>query len=143
MARRYGGNKDMLLLTASESQGISVSDDGTEVLRAKGSRCLIGRLGAVKRLNKEAFKTLLLRIWRIRGQVFFKEIQENLWLFEFTEEEDRQRVLAGRPWLYDRIILVLNIFDGKTPPLQMVVTHSPIWIQVHDMPFGCMNRKIG
>lgn len=142
MARRYGGHKEMNSL-ASKSQGISVSDDEMDDLRAKGSRCLIGRLGAVKCFNKEAFKTLLLRIWRIEGQVFFKEIQENLWLFEFTKEEDRQRVLASRLWSYDRSLLVLNVFDGKTPPSKMVFMESPFWVQAHDMPLGCMNRKIG
>jgi hypothetical protein len=35
MAKRYGGHKEMNPLTASESQGISVSDDEIDDLRAK------------------------------------------------------------------------------------------------------------
>jgi hypothetical protein len=69
-----------------------------------------------KKINKEAFKTLLLRIWRTIERVFFKEIQDNLWLFEFDEESDKKRVLDGRPWCYECTLLILNEFDGRTPP---------------------------
>jgi len=80
---------------------------------------------------------------RIKGNIFFKEIQDNLWLFEFSDEEDLRRVLKGHPWSYDHTLLVLNEFDGKTPPSQMDFSFTPIWIQIHDMPLACMNRGVG
>ncbi len=76
----------------------------------------MGRLGVPKKLNKEAFKAILVRIWRLVGRLFLKEIQEHVRLFEFTEEGDKQRVLGGRPWSYDRTLLVLNEFDGRISP---------------------------
>jgi hypothetical protein len=100
-------------------------------------------LGVPKKLNKEAFKAILTRIWRPAGRVVFKEIQENLWLFEFFEDGDKHKVLAGRPWSYDRTLLILNEFDGQISPSQMDFSFSPIWIQIHDMPLGCMNRAVG
>lgn len=77
------------------------------------------------------------------GRVFFKEIQDNLWLFEFNEESNKKRVLDGQPWCYEHTILILNEFDGRTPPSQMEFISSPIWVQIHDMPLGCMNRRMG
>jgi hypothetical protein len=65
-----------------------------------------------------------------------------LWLFEFSEVADKIRIMEGRPWSYDRQILVLNDFDGQTPPSQLDFSHSPIWVQVHDMPLLCMNKVI-
>jgi hypothetical protein len=52
-------------------------------------------------------------------------------------------VLDGRPWTFDRTLLVLKEFDAKTPSSKMVFTHTPIWIQIHDMPLGCMNSGVG
>lgn len=63
--------------------------------------------------------------------------------FKFSEKADKRRVLAGRPWSFDQQMLVLNEFDGKTPPSQMAFTHSPFWIQVHDMPLLCMCKAVG
>jgi hypothetical protein len=57
---------------------------------------------------------------------FFKEIQDNLWLFEFDEDSDRKCVLEGRPWCYERSLLILNEFDWKTPPSQMEFNSTPI-----------------
>ena len=56
----------------------------------------MGRIGEEKKVNKEAFKDVLSRIWRIVGSVTFKEVQDNVWVFEFKEVEDKNRVMAGR-----------------------------------------------
>jgi hypothetical protein len=46
-----------------------------------------------------------------------KKIQENLWLFEFSDEGDKQKVMAGRPWSYDHTLLILNELDEQISPL--------------------------
>lgn len=112
-------------------------------LRANTTKCLVGRLGVPKRVNKEAFKSLLTRIWRTGGDIFFKEINENLWLFEFEDEKDCNKVLEGRSWSYDRTILIIEAIEGKKPPSQMKLHYILIWIQIHDMPLECMNIGVG
>lgn len=79
----------------------------------------------MKKIIKDTFKALMVRIWRVEGSVFFKEIQDNLWLFEFSEEADKQKVLEGQPRSYDRTILVINEFDPQTPRSQMCFRHTP------------------
>ncbi len=96
-----------------------------------------------KKLNKEGFKAILVRIWRPVGRVIFKEIQENLWLFEFEEESNKRKIMAGRPWSYDRTLLILNEFDGRLAPSHMDFSCSAIWIQIYNMSLGCMNRAVG
>jgi hypothetical protein len=89
-------------LSGGEQKGIEIAEELIQDLRIKGSKCLVGRLGVPKKLNKEAFKAILLRIWRPAGKLMINDVQENLWLFEFEEDGDKQKVLAGRPWSYDR-----------------------------------------
>jgi hypothetical protein len=96
-----------------------------------------------KKVNKEAFKTVLSRIWRADGCVVFKEIQDNLWIIEFLNEEVKQRVMAGHPWSFDHQIMVLKDFDGCVPSARMDFMHSLFWIQVHDMPLLCMSKAMG
>jgi hypothetical protein len=130
-------------LTEGEKVGIKVVEDDVEETRVKSKNCLVGKLWTERAINKEAFRTVLSRLWRTVGQVVFKELQDNCWLFEFSGESDRQRVMAGRPWSYDRVALVLIDFDGQTALSQMDFMHTPIWVQVHDMPLLCMNRSVG
>jgi hypothetical protein len=87
-----GGNGEFLggfPLSEGEQKGITIAEGTTQILCAKGSKCIVGRLWVPKKLNKEAFKAILIRIWRSAGRVVFKEILDNLWLFKFTEEVDK------------------------------------------------------
>ena len=52
-------------------------------------------------------------------RVHFKELKENLWLIEFSVGNNKRRVIEGQPWLFDCSLLVLQYFDGNTPPLQI------------------------
>jgi hypothetical protein len=130
-------------LTDGERVGIKVVEGDVAEIREKSLNCLVGKLWTERPINKEAFQTVLSRLWRTVGQVIFRELQDNCWLFEFSGDSDKQRVLAGRPWSYDRFALVLKEFDGKIALSQMDFMHTPIWVQVHDMPLLCMNRGVG
>lgn len=131
------------VLTKGEQVRIVVTEEDVGEARVHGAYCLVGKLWTNKKTNKEAFRTVLARIWRAEGRMSLKELQDNMWIFEFSDAETKFRVLEGRPWSYDRQILVLHDFDGFTPPSQMVFTHSPWWIQVHDMPLLCMTKSVG
>ncbi|XP_059436518.1 uncharacterized protein LOC132169508 [Corylus avellana] len=130
-------------LTEREKVGISIDDSEVAEAKLQGNRCLVGRLWTEKGINKEAFKSVLSRLWRISSRVSFKEVLDKLWLFEFADKTDKRRVLVGRPWSFDRQILVLKEFEGRVPPSKMDLRSSPFWIQVHDMPLLCMTKGVG
>lgn len=132
-----------IALTEGEKVGLVISEGEIAEGRMKGERCLVGRIGGERRVNKEAFRTVLSRIWRLAGSVVFKEVQDNIWLFEFEEVDDKRRVFEGRPWFFDRQILVIQEFDGSIPVSQMEFSFSPFWVQVHEMPLVCMNKTVG
>jgi hypothetical protein len=130
-------------LTDREKIGISISEGEVTEAKTLGDSCLIGKIWSEKAVNKEAFKSVLSSLWRTVGRVIFKEVEDNMWIFEFTDREDKKRVMAGRPWSFDRQIIVLNDFDGRVPTSQIDFSTSPFWIQVHDMPLLCMTKGVG
>jgi hypothetical protein len=130
-------------LTERERVGIQVTEEEIADTQAIGGKCLVGKIWTEKAVNKEALRTVLTGIWRISGGVNIKELQDNLWLFEFSDDLDKTRIMEGRPWSFDRRIIVLNDFDGRTPPSQLDFSHSPVWVQVHDLPLLCMNKAVG
>ena len=115
-------------LCEGERAGITITDGEIEEVRAQGGQCLVGRIWMARKVNKDAFKVVLTRVWRLTKGVIFKELDDNIWPFEFEEVDDIRRVMDGRPWSFDRQILVLNEFDGKTPPPQMAFKHSLFWV---------------
>jgi hypothetical protein len=113
-------------LPEGENEGIHVTEGDVAVGREVGTRCLVGKLWIERIANKEAFKTVLSRIWCLARSMVLKELQDNLWLFEFDEEDDKNRVVAGRPWSFDYHILVLKEFAGQCPPSHMTFMNSPV-----------------
>lgn len=105
-----------LTLSEGEKEGIEINEGEINVGREKVAHCLVGRVGSEKRVNREAFRTMLTRLWKPSSSITFKEVHDRLWIFKFSDLEDKDRVLLGRPWLFDRSLLVLYEFDGITPP---------------------------
>jgi hypothetical protein len=130
-------------LTMGEQVRITITEGDTMEIREKGDRSLIGKIWADKKNNKEAFKTVMSRLWRSVEGIVFKEIQDDVWIFKFSDTEDKQKVMEGRPWAFDRQLLVLNELNGQIPPSEMEFHHTPVWIQIHDMPLHCMTKIVG
>lgn len=130
-------------LTEGEQTGIVVLDTDVEELEQIGERCLVGRIITEKAINREAFRSLMTNLWRVKDGIQFKEIQDNLWVIEFAEMKDKKRILDGRPWLFDRHLVALEELDGSTIPSQMAFPKAAFWIQVHDIPLVCMSKEVG
>jgi hypothetical protein len=130
-------------LIEGEKVGLMIMEGEVDEDRARGGLFLVGKVWMGRKVNKEAFKTVLSRIWRILNGVIFKVLDDNIWLFEFEDIDDMRRVLDGRPWLFDGQMLVLNEFDGITPSSQIAFNRSPLWVQIQDMPLLCMTKGIG
>jgi hypothetical protein len=129
-------------LSEGEKAGITITEVEIGEVRAQGGRCLVGQIWMERKVNNDAFIDVFTRVWRTMKGVIFKKLDDNIWLFEFEEVDDMRRVLDGQPWSFDRQILVLTEFDGKTPPAHMAFKHSPFWVQIHDMPLLCMTKGI-
>lgn len=50
-------------------------------------------------------------------------------------------MLIERSWSFDRWLICLQVFDGCTSISE--VHKEEFWIQVYDMPFGCMTQEVG
>ncbi|TXG48734.1 hypothetical protein EZV62_024609 [Acer yangbiense] len=74
----------------------------------KLSLCLVGKVLANKLINREVFKRVLLRIWKVRESITIEMVRENVFMFHFQNQEDRQRVLTGGPWSFDNFLIVLD-----------------------------------
>jgi hypothetical protein len=84
-------------LSDGEQTGILITEENIAVLSLKSGCCLIGRLMSDRKIRKEVLCTLMARLWRLEGEVVFKELYDNIWLLEFSIASDKKRVQEGRP----------------------------------------------
>lgn len=69
-----------------------------------------------------------------------KEIGKNLFKFQFSHLKDKERVLQGAPWRFDKKLLGLGEFDGAARPSELQPAVSPFWVRIYDLPL--INRHL-
>lgn len=67
----------------------------------------------------------------------------NTFIVTFAIETDKQRVVNGKLWLFDGYLLALQNLDGACQLVETKIKSDCFWIQLHNLPFRCMNRHYG
>lgn len=50
-----------------------------------------------------------------------------------------ERVKDGRPWSFDHNLLCITEYNRNFTPHKVQFEMEPMWVQLHDLPFGMMN----
>jgi len=129
-------------LHEDEDAGISLETAELVPVVNRGQGCIIGKIMADRIVPKEFFKTPITRMWRLIGSVSFRVIGDNLFLAEFEHCWEKDRVMEGRPWIFDGNLILLAVFDGITPPLQMIFETESFWLRMFNLPLACMGREV-
>lgn len=120
-----------------------VCKDELEVGNTLGKTCVVGKLIADHMVSKETIRNDMMRWWKPSGNVSFKILGENLFLIEFTELRDKERVLEGRPWNFDGCLLLIEDFDGSAQPSDLAFNQVAFWVRMVNLPLACMSKGIG
>lgn len=63
----------------------------------------------------------------------------NIFIFQFGSEVDKQKVLARGPWHFDKALVVLTEPIGMGEVTKQVFSHVSFWVQILNVPIMCMD----
>lgn len=109
----------------------------------RGDLSLVAKVHTEQILKKEVLQTMMMKLWKTVHSFNINDLGPNLFLICFKCNEDKERVLLGRPWLFDSLIFSLKSFDGRTPLSRMLFNKEGFWVHMHNLPLACMNEKYG
>ncbi|TXG56744.1 hypothetical protein EZV62_018057 [Acer yangbiense] len=105
-------------------ENLSIKDEYSEIYRVSEGvekegvedvdHCLVGKVLSGKRVNREAF----------------------------NNPEDRNQIWRRGPWHFDRSLIVLVKPEGTGDISQLSFDIAEFWVQIHDIPIMCMNRRM-
>ncbi|KAL0446259.1 UNVERIFIED_CONTAM: hypothetical protein Slati_1753800 [Sesamum latifolium] len=72
----------------------------------------------------------------------FELIESNCFLLKFSHRLDRDRVLARRPWAYDKNLLVLASVEAEDNPSTIDMDWCEFHIHIHGLPLGKITRDV-
>ncbi|TXG71426.1 hypothetical protein EZV62_000005 [Acer yangbiense] len=103
--------------------------------------CLIGKILSGKKVNREAFIHLIEQLWSPFGRVKIESVEFNIFMFKFINQEERNRIWQRGPWYFEKSLIVLEKPEGRGSISQLKFNKVELWIQIHDVPIICMNKR--
>ena len=134
---------EKLALIDKEDDELEIIEEWSSLLRGRGHLCVTVKVLSDRRFSREALKQTLRTIWRISKGMSFTDAPDGLLLVEFFDVGDKDRVLIGRPWSFERCLLLVTLLEGDVQPSKLVMNLVPFWVQSHDLPLLYMNREVG
>ncbi|KAK3193077.1 hypothetical protein Dsin_024387 [Dipteronia sinensis] len=131
---------ETLSLEDEDSVIYELSEDAQRSGKADVDLCLVGKVLSGKKVNREAFKILIEQLWRSFGKVDVESVGDNIFMFCFNNQEDRNRIWHRGPWYFDNSLIVLEKPMGVGDISLLGFTKVELWVHIHDIPIMCMNR---
>lgn len=104
--------------------------------------CVVARFITEGIVDFPAMQQTMAALWKPGRGVYMKELETNLYLFQFYHEVDVKRVMEGCPWSLNRKALVMSRLKEGQNPRSVDLNIMELWVQVYDLKIGFMSEKI-
>lgn len=128
-------SSDAMMEVENNAVELEWDDPGLEVANKNK---LIGKIVTNKFLNRGAVKSLILRNWNPKGDVNISDLKDNMFLFNFADEEDFIRVVRDSPWTVLGNLLVLSEWSVLMTIDEIEWRKCQFWVQFHGIPLRGM-----
>lgn len=106
------------------------------------SLLLIGKLLTERSYNVDAFKKTITTVWAPQHGLVIRTLKPNLYAFQFYHWRDMSKVMEGRPWCFDNMLVLLKEAEGDEQPDQVIIHHSPFWIRLKNLPLNMRSNDV-
>ncbi|KAL0411140.1 UNVERIFIED_CONTAM: hypothetical protein Slati_3703700 [Sesamum latifolium] len=103
---------------------------------------VVGRILSHKSIHADALRTTLTTAFNPVKGMDFKILPQQRFLLKFYHTVDRQRVMEGCPWAFDKNLIVLKEITADDNPAQMDLNWCDFHVHAHDLPISKMTRPI-
>ena len=93
-------------------------------------------------LNVEVVARTFTPLWRTDHGFSIRDTNDNKLVFVFEDEADRERVMLGEPWAYDKYLVVLQRIEEEEAIDEVDFGKTSFWVQLHGLPVRRMNPEV-
>jgi hypothetical protein len=130
-------------LTEDEVVELSFQKEDLKAGETYGQACVLGKLVADRLISREKIRESMIQWWKPSESLSFKVLGDNLFLIEFINPKDKEKVLEGRPWVFEGSLFLVEDFNGTKTPSQFSWDRAAFWVRMVNLPLACMDREVG
>lgn len=113
-----------LSFSEEEDDGIELGSSCTKAARAVGKNCVILKVLSQRSINLEAFRKNMRMLWKPSKGLQISEIEDELFMVEFGDAKDKQKVMEMCPWSFEKQLVIIQEFEGELVPKDIVMKWS-------------------
>ncbi|KAL7168773.1 hypothetical protein ACSBR2_033920 [Camellia fascicularis] len=102
---------------------------------------LIGKVLAPKTLNKNVVSSIIAGAWKVHGTLNISHWSNNVFLFQFLEEDDQNQILCDGPWSLIGSLLVLCPPYPRANGCRSGFSMAPLLDASSWLPFNNMTKR--
>lgn len=130
------------VIEEEEEDTVVINLEEEEVVRA-GQWPILARLYSLRIPNQTGLFDDMRRAWRLRSDMSYKSLRDNMFIVTFSAEGDYDFVMQGGPWIHKGDALLVASFDGITSPSKVPLDTVPVWVRIYDLPLVLMTKARG
>ena len=123
-----------LRLTEEEEVIVPCEEDNPSERADEVALCLLGKLHTKHKFNIGAMKNVFKNVWKPAQGVIIKDLDWNLFIFQFFSRTDKDYVFHEGPWAFDGCILLLSEMTGLEQPSEVVFNTARFSVKAYDVP---------
>jgi hypothetical protein len=124
-------------LSEHECQKVDLASTTTQPKSFLAAKFLTRRV-----LNVESVARTFKPLWRTDQGFSIRDMNDNKLVFVFEDEADRERVMLGEPWAYDKSLVVFQRIEDEEAIEEVTFTETSFWVQLHGIPVRRMNEEV-
>ena len=105
------------------------------------AHCLVGKILHARSVPCEGLKAAMQQAWRSTKELKVESAGDNIFIFKFALASEKKIILYGGPWHFDKSLMILAEPTGVGDIKNKAFTHTFFWVQIHNMPLMCMDKK--
>ncbi|KAL2938973.1 hypothetical protein RDABS01_022422 [Bienertia sinuspersici] len=121
-------------LTEEEEDALICDDDPEELSEQLVAHSLVGKLLTDSPFNPEALTNTMRNLWKPSKGLVVREIENNIFVFQFFSKGDREKVMDQGPWSFDGKLLLLKDVKRGEQPAEMSFNMARFWVKVYQVP---------
>lgn len=134
--------KGLAMTEEEEEEIIDCDEDEEETISEQLMLCLVGILYTSNPYSVEAMKNTLKIAWRLGKGMVVREIDHNMFIFQFFSMVDKLKVLEGGPWSFGGAPLLLKSIEEGAQPSEINFETIRFWVKAEDVPLNKRTKSM-
>lgn len=110
-----------LSLIEEEDEDIVLGSNCTKAARAIGRNCVLMKVHTTRSVSLDALRKNVRMLWKTNKGVQISEIKDDLFLVEFGNGKDKQKILDMCPWSFEKQLVLMQEFKRELIPKDIVM----------------------